>query len=514
MKTLKKIFPFFALLSFCVGVFSSCEDDDCGCNPVISHILPSKAVSKDSIIVGANAEEYIVIVGENLAAVTQVLFDNEPATLNSSFITDNHIVLQIPAITSSTTRIRLITAQGRQVESAFAINIPPPVIKSFYCEFVPEGGILRVKGDWFLNPNVFFYGENDVLIPAEVKVDGRTELFVKVPAGVVHSKPIIVETASGQKSSFPLLFRDKTNLIIDFDEFRATVSGTMEPGGTGGDNPLPKWKDTPDMLALVPDGFDINNDLPEGCDGLYDQVGWKEAGALHDGCYIAYHVENGGRDQKPLAGIYSSVNVMNLVLKFEVYVPSEFPINGIYADLCFPKKGNNGAGTEGRDISNSEDPAVSIPGGWWCPFEAGLNTGEPSGWLWEIGVKVKTPFSTDWSKLEYEGKWMTVSVPLETFRWNLQAKGINSIMEQKFAVGAGYPYEAVTYPLSTDWTKSMGDFTFMWEPWGASGQVGSLLCFVDNFRVVPEDGSGVRHGKIGQRGNDGNRDLYTGGRPY
>ena len=507
MKTLKKIFPFFVLLCFFGGIVSSCKDDsdECCCNPKINYIIPSDAAAKDSIIAGANSGEHIIIVGENLASVTEVFFDNVPADLNPVYITDNYIILQIPDINVSTQCITLVNAQGCRVQAAnFAINIPPPVVGMFYSEFVPAGGILRVKGNYFFSPNVYFYDENDNLIKADkVGTKGSTELFVTVPNGVGNSKPIVVETGSGKTTS-KILFRDRRNIIIDFDEYHPTVEGTMVRGGTGAPDYRPKWREDVvegfDLRTLLPAGFE----LPEGCDGLYDQMNRIE---FKDGGYIAYQVEKGGRDMVPLIGDFASYDIKELVLKFEVYVPKDYAINGIYTCVCFPPKGNNGSNAGGRGLSNKEEDTC-VPGAWWCPFEADINKSNPDSWLWTVGVNCKTSFYTDWQELEYSGKWMTVSIPLSTFKWNLVDMGINTTMEKNFADYEGSPCLAKKQILEKDWTKAMGDFTFMWEPWAASGQDGVFLCFLDNFRVVPDDGGGVQFGKVGQRASN------EGGRPY
>ena len=219
-----------------------------------------------------------------------------------------------------------------------------PEVSMFYSEFVPAGGELRVKGKHLFSPKVYFYAENGTRIqsPNVRTSDNGTMMYVDVPEGVTHSRPIVVETQAGTATS-KVLFRDKRNIIIDFDEYWPTVSGTMVPGGTWVPDFRPKWKEELELLKLLPYGFK----LPEGCDGLYDQINRIE---YAEGGYISYWVERGGRiPQKPLIGEFISLNIKDLVLKFEVYVPKEYPINGIYADISFSPKGNNGGYTGGRD---------------------------------------------------------------------------------------------------------------------------------------------------------------------
>ncbi len=482
MKTLKRIFPFIALLGFFVGGFSSCEDD-CGCDPVISHILPSKAASKDSIIASAASEEFIVIVGENLAAVTQVLFDNVPVTtLNPAFITDNYIVLQIPEVSASTQRITLITGQGRKAEADFAINIPAPVISMFYCEFLPAGDILRVKGRYFFNPKVSFYAEDGSLIEAEVETKGSTELFIEVPEGVAYSKPIVVETGSGKTES-DVLFRDRRNIIIDFDGFQATVEGTMVQYPLDAEDRKPEWKSTPVMQALLPAGFE----LPVGCDGLYGQIN-QTKDPLGEGNYIAYYADRGGRSPiLPLYGDFKDIPVSQLVLKFEVFVPEKYAINGAPISIFFPPRGNNGGAAEGRELSKPAANPV-VPGTWWVPFQAVIDKPDGKPWAWKWGSAAGVlPFDTEWKELSYSGNWQTVSVPLATFMWNVADKGPATEMEMNFADYDGSDaLAAVKQLIIGDVTQAMGDFSFIIEPWCRSHPQPGIFPSSVNRRAIHE----------------------------
>ena len=517
MKTLIKIFPFLALVCFFGVALSSC-DDDCGCDPVIQHIIPADKTAKDSLIVGANSGEYIIIVGENLASVTGVFFDNTPAVLNPAFMTNNYIILQIPEVAASTQVIRLTTAQGRHLIENFMINIPPPEIRMFYSEFVEYDDILRVRGRFFFNPRVFFFDEDGNEIPAaSVETKGSTEMFIKVPGEVTHSRPIVVYTGSGRTES-RILFRDRRNIIIDFDEYTALNTGTMVMGGTGYPNYEPKWKE--DLMHLLPEEYHGEGKLPKGCDGLYDQINvidrWGAPGSL-----IAYHIAAVGREfPRPLVGDFASYDVRELVLKFEVYTPKAYSINGIYATIAFPPRGNAWNATGGRDLSKSDNPNISVPAAWFCPFELDIDRSNPDSWGWTKGIgatNVRTPFFTDWEELSHKGNWMTVSIPLSTFIWNVVDRSIFSVMQENFAVNMPFPYRAINTELTKDWDKDMGEFMFMWEPeqWSPSDQTGgsgSFLFFVDNFRVVPDDGGGVQFGKVGQRAPTGN--PFTGGRPF
>jgi hypothetical protein len=490
MKTLKKVFPFILLVSFlCGGILSSCKDSDNEAKPKINYILPSAAAQKDSIIVGANAEEHIIIVGENFSSVVQVYFDDILVDdLNPVYVTDNYIILKLPEVLATTREVILVTRNGVRVAKAFEIKVPAPTIEMFYSEFVPAGDMLRIRGNYFIGPRVFFHDENGNEIEAlEVDVKSTRVLHARVPENVAHTTRVTVQNGSGKTQS-RIFFRDRRNIIIDFDEFKATQGGTMcqytelDADGRG------TWRKNTDpgvdfdVEALLPEGFV----LPKGCDGIYNQI---NSTRWNPGAHFLYMVELGGRDiQKPLVGDFADVDAANLVLKFEVYVPREYPINGVFFDIVFPPKGfNNFDGVGGKEITKTE-----IPGSWWVPFEANTETDVDSGDVtWLIGSKAKETFFTD--------GWMTVSVPLRTFLWNCHYGNVGSGLRYGeyplLSDVATWGIYSENMVLETDWNKAMGDFSFYLNQWALSGgdfqASGSFLSFFDNFRIVPEDGGGA-----------------------
>ena len=517
MKTVKKIFPFFLLLCLCGGIFSSCEDYEDGCcDPKVSYILPSKAASKDSIIVGANAGDYIIIVGENLASVVQVLFDNVPAELNPVYITDNNIILKIPEISASTGKITLVTKYGKQVSSNFTINIPPPVIEMFYCEFLQAGEIFRIKGNYLINPAVFFFSKDgQTLINAEVvATKGTKEIFVKVPNDVGDSKPVVVQTGAGATMS-KILFRDKRNIIIDFDEYKATGGGTIDQYVLPNEDGQCTWKsNTPafDFVeSLLPEAFV----LPKGCDGIYGQINDWQTVPFNQGSYLVYFTELGGYPRPlPLVGEFASYDIKDLVLKFEVYIPKEYAISGVYAEIVLAPKGTNWTETMGRDLSTPGKGDKTTPGAWWVPFEANVDKTDEYEWKWEIGSKCKQLFYTDWKELSYEGDWMTVSVPLISFKWNVNwstpldalhlgdGDGSWALCRTEDFNKDPNPANIVTFEKYPEKAKTAGDFLFMFDPWAQRKMDNNgkpFLCFLDNFRIVPDDGGGAQFGRMGER---------------
>jgi len=388
----------------------------------------------------------------------------------------------------------------------------------FYCEFVPAGGTLRIKGNYFIAPKVYFYGDDGELYDGTVDTQksNTKEIYVTVPAQAGYSMPIVVENGSGRSES-RIIFRDRRNMIVDFDEYRG-FGGWLRDWEEEG-FPFPTFRDNSGddgypPSVYCPNEYLIGNDeanrdaFPQGCDGKYNLLNtwsdnnWQEPGR------IQFHIKdnpsspNPRRDDplqsKSLMGPFNEFDPRGMVLKFEVYVPKQYPINGAWLYVYFPPAGgdewdsNSGWGLLSPEVSPVEKQ-VSL--GFWCPFVADINkTDEP--WKWEFGDKCKEPFHTN-------DTWMTVAVPLSKvlFHGWVASPGANL---HKGDTGnpygdwtdAGNPSLSPNTVLSQDPTKALGDMIVQYPTWSGKGnQSGKFMLFVDNFRLVPEDGGGAVYGR-------------------
>lgn len=61
--------------------------------PTIDYVRPVDAASKDSLLTGASLNNTICIVGRNLRSVTKINFNDQAAVLNTSYMTDNTIIV-------------------------------------------------------------------------------------------------------------------------------------------------------------------------------------------------------------------------------------------------------------------------------------------------------------------------------------------------------------------------------------------------------------------------------------
>lgn len=106
-------------------MLSSCKKEKAGA-PSITRIRNYAASPNDTILQTVSAGQWVVVEGKNLSSVSQAYFGSIPATINSTFFYDDHIVIQIPSIpfpsvpTGKLNEIILVSENGT---AAYEVNI-------------------------------------------------------------------------------------------------------------------------------------------------------------------------------------------------------------------------------------------------------------------------------------------------------------------------------------------------------------------------------------------------------
>ena len=124
-----------------------------GGTPTIDYVRPVDAASKDSLLTAASLNNTICIVGRNLRSVTQINFNDQSAVLNTSYMTDNTIIVTVPkAIPNEVSdKIYFITSKQDTVAYDFKTIVPAPTINSMSNEWAAPGEEVTIKGDYFLD---------------------------------------------------------------------------------------------------------------------------------------------------------------------------------------------------------------------------------------------------------------------------------------------------------------------------------------------------------------------------
>jgi len=221
-----------ALIASTSFSLQSCKDqpdeyESTGGTPTIYYIRPAKASASDSLLVQAYPQANICLVGSNLTSIQQIYFNDKKAILNSSFITENTLIVQVPSAIPDVVsdKIYLITTGNDTLTYDFHVVIPAPVVSQMSCEYAVPGSIATIYGSYFIDdPNVPL----EVIFPdgqkAEIKSvnDSRSNMTIVVPECTTEGQITVKSVYGSSKSSFRYL--DSRGILFDFDTPNA-VSG-------------------------------------------------------------------------------------------------------------------------------------------------------------------------------------------------------------------------------------------------------------------------------------------------
>ncbi|WP_348824513.1 IPT/TIG domain-containing protein [Flavobacterium aestuarii] len=199
---------FLAIVSlFLICFFTSCSDDDSGAakKTTITSVNTAKTTPED----GSPAEVDVptqmglpnntyFIHGTGFSTLQKVYFNGVESYVNPTMVTDNVIVVTIDQDTpyeNASSELKVVTKFGTVIYP-FIIAPPVPILtKGFNPINAPEGSVITIYGDFFLDPVVTFGS-----IPATIISSSMKEIKVKVPADAVN-KYISVRNISGSVTS-------------------------------------------------------------------------------------------------------------------------------------------------------------------------------------------------------------------------------------------------------------------------------------------------------------------------
>ena len=340
-------------------LFQSCEDDDSigsGETPLIRYVRITNPEKSDSLLTHAFMGNTVALIGESLADVVEVWFNDQSAILNTSFITNTCIIVTIPNEIPEivTNQIKLVTRGKIESTHPFGVDVPAPFVNSMLCEHVSTGGTAVINGNFFIDdPNtplqVFFPG----MIEGEIESVVLTQVKVKVPEGAGVG-PIVVKSIYGSsRSSF--YFRDDRNYILDFDNL--TAAGGWRSGKTGNSNPEP----------ISGNYVRFQGDMPAEASSKWDEDSFS---------FNLWNQANG----RPNVPFYSG-DLSTAVIKFECYVVN--PWKSAALQMIFTPYSTTG--------TNSYIADKNVPRGLWIPW-------------------------ADTGSYQTEG-WTTVTIPLSNFKF-------------------------------------------------------------------------------------------------
>ena len=108
----------------------------------------------------------------------------------------------------------LINKSNDTIKVDFGVDVPSPLLSSMKCEYVADGGVAVIRGNYFLS--VAGINQPEVIFTPNIKATeivsyNLNEIRVKVPAGA-QAGPVAVSSRYGTTRS-KFHFRDNRDLL-------------------------------------------------------------------------------------------------------------------------------------------------------------------------------------------------------------------------------------------------------------------------------------------------------------
>lgn len=443
MKLQNKIpFSLFCLIAL-VASFSmaSCEDEPDKYEvadglPTVRYIRSPYAVSADSLITEASTGTTICLVGENLRSIYELYFNDVQAILNSSYMTDNTVIVDVPQSipTEVSNKMYMVTRNGETVEYDFSVTVPAPTLTTMSCEYAPAGSEVTITGNYFVDdPNVPL----SVVFPGDIEVTEFTNISQSSISFIMpectEEGAIDVTTIYGTTTS-AFHYLDTRGMLFDFDGMtglgnhgwhdrtitsdETSITGNFVQLGDGNTtlDAAGGWNDSQFAFEYWPGSWNTPTDYPEG-EGirLYDLADFSD--------------------------------YTNISIKFEMYIPSSNPWSSGAMQVIFAGTDLVTYGNGGTDIYGN---AIAGPNNTYFQND-------------ELPRALYRPWTTTGS-YHTDDQWVTVSLPISS----------NFIY--------GFNGGTATGTLSADDFASLVIFV---TGGGVEGTECTPLIKIDNIRAVP-----------------------------
>jgi hypothetical protein len=443
-----KIFSSLLLASAVAFSFSlqSCKDQPdefelTGGTPTIDYIRPAKASAKDSLLVQAYPQATICLVGSNLTSIKEMYFNDKKAILNTSFITDHTLIVQVPSDIPDlvTDKIYMTTNDGDKLTYDFHVVIPAPTVASMSCEYAVPGSIATIYGSYFVDdPNVpltVTFPDGQVATIKDIN-SSRSAITSEVPNCTTEGQITVKSIYGTTNSAFRYL--DSRGMLFDFDT--PNIATNVVLGNHGWHAQKIETDDTAlsgNFLRLGDPSVTLDADGAWN-DGNFSFEYWP--GNWQD-------PENYQGDGVRLTDLADFSDYSNMSYKFEMLVPKDNPWSSGAMQIIVggvEKITNGAAGVkdiDGKTLAGANNTYFhndELPRGIYRPWEA---TGS---------------FDT-------ADEWITVTIPISEFKY-------------------GFSGAAATGTLTADDFTSLTIFVVSG---GIKGTECNPVIKIDNIRAVP-----------------------------
>lgn len=390
--------------------------------PSIDYIRPAKASAKDSLLVQAYPQATICMVGSNLTSIKEMYFNDKKAVLNTSFITDHTLIVQVPSDIPDlvTDKIYMTTDDGEQITYDFHVVIPAPNVASMSCEYAAPGSTATIYGSYFIDdPNVpltITFPDGQLATIKSIN-SSRSAVTFEVPNCTTEGQIAVTSIYGSSNSSFRYL--DTRGMLFDFDTPNAKTGVVL--GNHGWHSQVIETDETAlsgnflrlgDPSVTLPSTGDWN-------DGNFSFEYWP--GNWQD---PEDYQGNGVR----LTDLADFSDYSNMSYKFEMYVPKANPwmaaaMQFIVGGVDKISQGNAGVtdiyGNTLGGCNNTYFNNDELPRGIYRPWEStgSYDTGD---------------------------EWVTVTLPISEFKYGMSGSAATGSLSAKdftsltiFVVGGG-----------------------------------------------------------------------------
>lgn len=476
---------------------TSCDDRlDCGCDcnmPKIDswELLKAGDVKNEDGTVSSGTA--IVVYGKNLTDITGISFGDVAAELQPSFMEDNKIIFQVPEGIAEDCVAHITTASCAQGFNAdlLKVVVAPPCVAM--CDNEMAVKTLKVVGNSLFAPlTAKFWDGEDHTIEAStengmITIDDANHATITLPEGIADNGTIVFESKAGS-SETTFRFRDTRNMLITHDDESLNIFNQDKPDAeredeeTGAVIGLPTPKETLKSTIFASENtrgeFSIFHDLAGYTAWTYCPTGEANPENVKPKYSTPFGVFSDGI-------VNTDTAITDFVIKFEVFVSAENPINGNGLAVGFY---NNAW----QDIRNYC--------AFWQPSEAKFSVDKDG--VWE-----KKCTCENWTS---GGDWMTITIPFDELKYNFTAKdyfcsaqndrlitdepdhmydgfGDSDAGTAFFANDTYSKYETLLLGTKTKPIQSVGiEFGNADQP----NQSNEPLIAVDNLRITPKDNNG------------------------
>ena len=434
--------------------FTSCEDEPdkyeiAGGTPTIDYVRPVDAASKDSLLTEASLNNTICIVGRNLRSVTKINFNDQAAVLNTSYMTDNTIIVTVPKNIPGkvTDKIYFITNNKDTLDYDFKTVVPAPTINGMSNEWAAPGEEVTIKGDYFLdydNSHLTIKVGDNYTIPYEDLKISQNSIKFNIPEDMPKHEPIYITTINGTtKAGFR--YMDNRGMLFDFD------TPWKEGGDVLGNNGWHNRTITSDGTSLS-GNYMVLGETAMGSDGKWN-----------DGNFSFEYWPGSWQDPET----YSSRPRMQDLADF-----SDWKNMSLKFEMCIPK--DNSWSAAPMQIYFGSVAQVSLGNAGVKDIYGNVLAGANNTFLKEQG-KLARAIYMPWQNTEdklynTEGKWVTVTIPLANFIYDfdgnkgLSYSGVNDFSAFNIFIVKGAYNDANVFPTGVDCNP---------------------IIKIDNIRVVP-----------------------------